>query len=78
MATLSIRKLDDHLYERIGQSARQNHRSIEAEVREILSNALPAHDHLMSDLRAFHARMRDQHGELPDSAPLIRSMRDSE
>jgi hypothetical protein len=78
MASLSIRKLDDRLYERLGLSAKRNNRSLEAEVREILSNALPAHATLMNDLRNYHARMRATHGELPDSTPLIRAMRDEE
>jgi plasmid stability protein len=78
MATLSIRKLDDRLYERLGLRAKSNNRSLEAEVRDILEGALPAHDSLISDLRNYHAKMRALHKELPDSTPLIRAIRDEE
>jgi plasmid stability protein len=78
MATLSIRKLDDALYDRLGLRAKRNNRSLEAEVREILNNAVPGLDELSGDLRAFHQKMRDRYGELPDSTPLIRAMRDEE
>jgi plasmid stability protein len=78
VATLSIRKLDDALYDRLGLRAKRNNRSLEAEVREILSNAVPGLDELNGDLRAFHQKMRSRHGELPDSTPLIRAMRDEE
>jgi plasmid stability protein len=36
MPSLLIRKLDDALHERIKQRARANHRSMEAEAREML------------------------------------------
>lgn len=78
MATLSIRKLDDALYDRLGIRAKRNNRSLEAEVRDILNDAVPSHDALMSDLRSFHKAMRKRYGELPDSTPLIRAMRDEE
>ena len=39
MATLTIRNLDNKTVERLKQHARQNERSLEAEVRHILNNA---------------------------------------
>jgi plasmid stability protein len=78
MATLSIRKLDDALYDRLGIRAKRNNRSLEAEVRDILNEAVPGLDELNADIRSFHKKMRDRFGELPDSTPLIRAMRDEE
>ena len=78
MATLSIRKLDDALYDRLGTRAKRNNRSLEAEVRDILNEAVPGLDELNSDIRSFHKKMRARFGELPDSTPLIRKMRDEE
>jgi plasmid stability protein len=78
MATITIRKVDEALRERLGLRARLNNRSLEAEVRAILSEAAPPHAELMAGLRDFQARMRAKHGVLPDSTPLIRQMRDEE
>ena len=39
MATLTIRNLDDKTVERLKRHARQNGRSLQAEVRHILNNA---------------------------------------
>jgi plasmid stability protein len=78
MATLTIRSLDDALYGRLRQRAKANRRSLEAEVREILSENAPPHDALIEDLVAFHKEMAAKHGHLPDSVGLIRKMRDEE
>lgn len=78
MASLTIRKLDDELYRRIGIRAKQNERSIEAEVREILAQNVPSKHEIAMELAEYQLRMRAKHGELPDSGDLIRQMRDSE
>lgn len=44
MATLTIRKLDDSIYSRLGARAKGNNRSLEAEVREILKESAQAFD----------------------------------
>lgn len=75
MATLTIRQLDDEVYERLRQRARANKRSLEAEARHLLddvSRDLPA---LVEDLAAFHDRMVAKHGLLPDSTETVREMR---
>jgi len=76
MASLTIRKLDEDLYRRIGIRAKQNSRSIEAEVREILANSVPSKQDIAQELAEYQLRMRAKHGELPDSGALIREMRD--
>ncbi|HYG29638.1 MAG TPA: hypothetical protein VD887_05415 [Allosphingosinicella sp.] len=75
MATLTIRQLDDEVYERLRERARANNRSLEAEARNLLderSRDLPA---LVEDLLEFHDRMVAKHGLLPDSTELIRELR---
>lgn len=78
MATLTIRQLDDEVYERLRERARANKRSLEAEARYLLderTSDLPA---LVEDLEAFHERMVAKHGLLPDSVEAIREMRGAE
>ncbi len=75
MATLTIRQLDDEVYDRLKERARTNKRSLEAEARHVLDERtrdLPA---LVEDLRAFQKRMIAKHGLLPDSTQTIREMR---
>ncbi|HEX8363840.1 MAG TPA: hypothetical protein VF603_00990 [Allosphingosinicella sp.] len=75
MATLTIRQLDDEVYERLRERARANNRSLEAEARNLLDERtrdLPA---LVEDLLEFHDRMVAKHGLLPDSTELIRDLR---
>jgi plasmid stability protein len=78
MATLTIRRLDDEIYQRLRERARSNGRSLEAEVREILTEKSQTVASLVDELIDFHKEMVGRHGILPDSAPLIREMRDSE
>ena len=75
MATLTIRQLDDEVYDRLKQRARANKRSLEAEARQLLDERtrdLPA---IVEDLLDFHDRMVAKHGLLPDSTQTIREMR---
>ncbi|MGZ8285599.1 MAG: FitA-like ribbon-helix-helix domain-containing protein [Allosphingosinicella sp.] len=78
MATLTIRRLDDQVYEALRERARSNGRSLEAEVREILAEEARTADALVEELIGFHEEMIRRHGVLPDSTTLLREMRDSE
>jgi plasmid stability protein len=81
MATLTVRKFDDALYARLGERARQNRRSLEAEARVILDRALAQPEPF--DLDAWQARVRQRReniharfGPTPDSVALVRAVRD--
>jgi len=78
MATLTIRQLDDAVYERLKARARENNRSLEAEVRVILDERTRSRTETVARLRAFQDSMIAKHGYLPDSTELIRQMRDEE
>ena len=68
MATLTIRDLDEELRARLRVRAAQHGRSMEAEVREILRDALatpPAEPHLGSRIRQRFATIGGVELELP-------------
>lgn len=78
MATLTIRKLDDAVYERLKREAAENHRSLEAEARAQLQRSF--------DLDAWVERQRETVQEMrlryddprEDSVATIRAVRDGE
>ena len=78
MATLTIRRLDDAVYEALKERARSNGRSLEAEAREILKQKASPRDALVERLLAFHREVAQRHGVFSDSTPIIRQMRDDE
>jgi plasmid stability protein len=78
MASLTIRRLDDNVYEALKTRARCNGRSLEAEAREILTARTRSRADLVDDLRAFNREMVERHGVLPDSTELLREMRETE
>lgn len=78
MATLTVRKLDDAVYERLRVQAQANNRSLEAEARHVIEQRVRSTDELVDDLQNFHARMIEKHGYLGDSTALIRAARDEE
>jgi len=75
MATLTIRQLDDQVYERLKARARANKRSLEAEARLLLDERCRDTGTIVDDLVSFHDRMVGRHGYLPDSGDMIRDMR---
>ena len=78
MATLTIRRLPDEVYESLRERARTNRRSLEAEAREILTERTQGLEAMLEDLVDFHREMIAKHGYLPDSTPILREMRDEE
>jgi len=62
MATMTIKKLPDDLYERLKSSAERHRRSINAEAIVCLQRSLgvaPAADDILADLRSVRERARD-------------------
>jgi len=77
MATLTIRQLDDQVYEALKRDAKANHRSIEAEARLRLGGSAGGitPDDMVARLRA--ARI-ETGPDYEGSVALIRSIRDEE
>ncbi|GBD12133.1 hypothetical protein HRbin24_00133 [bacterium HR24] len=53
---LSIKKVPDHLYERLRERARRNHRSLQGELLAILESALAPQGRSLEDL---HRRVQE-------------------
>ncbi len=78
MATLTVRKLDDGVYARLGQRAKRNNRSLEAEARVILEASERPIGEVIEELRRIRERTAKLHGPMEGSAALIRAIRDEE
>lgn len=77
MAQLTVRKLDEDLVRRLKVRAAQKGRSAEAEHRAILREVLTGNaDDFWEEARKMRDELREKYGTFPDSAPLIRRMRD--
>ncbi len=76
MDTVTIRNLDGEIVERLKYKAKQNGRSLEAEVRELLKQA--ADRKATEELLAIADRIAAMTPDVPqtDSAELIREDRD--
>lgn len=80
MATLTVRRLDDNLYKRLGERARRNNRSLEAEVRDILEREAGKSAFDIETWLAEARKLRQQTPARPDgktSLDLLREERDS-
>ena len=78
MANVTIRNLDDDVVARLKERAKANRRSLEAELRTLLSEA--AHRPSREDFLKLAKRIRDMTPDVPqtDSTLLIREDRDSD
>ena len=79
VATLTVRKLSEETYEGLGARAKKNHRSLEAEVRDILDREVKTFD-----MRAWIADLRVDREKNPITLPpgmnalsLLREERDA-
>jgi len=75
MATLTIRNLDDNVYDRLKREARANHRSVEAEARLRLGQHPASQENWAERLRAAAL---DCGPDYEGSVALIRAIRDEE
>jgi phosphopantothenoylcysteine decarboxylase/phosphopantothenate--cysteine ligase len=76
MATLTIRDLDDAVYERLKLRAAENHRSLEDEVAHLLDERSRSNRSFVETLRAANQDMIARRGVLSDSSEIIRQIRD--
>ena len=78
MATLTIRQLDDSVYEQLKRDAKANHRSIEAEARYRLAQpkGSPGGSESLAD--RFRKVLITPASGYEGSVALIRSIRDEE
>ncbi len=78
MANVTIRNLDDGVVERLKAQAKAHHRSLEAELRHVLTQAAAQHERMAAFRRdAARIRARTPKDRLQtDSTLLIREDRD--
>lgn len=78
MADVKVRKLDDWVVEAIKARARRAGRSLEEELRRVITDtALKAQHEFADRSAAWRKAMRRKHGTFSDSTPLIREDRDT-
>ena len=76
MAALTVRKLDDVVYEGLKEQARSNHRSVEAEVRVILTQSIrPSREQVLKEAEAIRRSLVGRY--TGDPTAEIREDRDS-
>jgi len=79
MTDVEIRKLDDRVVQSFRARARQAARSLEAELRQTLTEvARERRAALLGEINAFRDELRAKHGEMPDSTLLIREIREED
>ena len=76
MASVTIRNLDDDVVAKLKARAKANHRSLEAELRQLLSDA--ARETARQDFIAAARRIREMTPNTPqtDSVEILRELRD--
>jgi plasmid stability protein len=79
MADVKIRKLDDWVVASFRARAKRAGRSLEAELRQTLTDvACARRAALLGEINAFRDELRARYGEMPDSTPLIREIREKD
>ena len=79
MATITIRNVDDAVYERLKREAKANHRSLEAEARARIERHVPPAAKPERDWAEEFRRVAIDPGpDYEGSVALIRSIRDEE
>lgn len=77
MAEIRVRNLDDKVVGEFKDRAKRHGRSLEAELRELITcEAFRPRRELLDDLKGFRESIRAKYGTLPDSTPFIREERD--
>ncbi len=77
MGDVRVRNLDDNVVAEFKDRAKRHGRSLEAELREVLTaEAFRLRRELAERARQLRDELRAECGELPDSTPFIREERD--
>lgn len=76
MAQLLFRQLDEKIVNRLKKRAQEHGRSLEAEVRTILEEAVPDYEGAWKRIEQLHKRLKKSCRTFSDSAELIRENRD--
>ena len=77
MADVKVRNLDDWVLASHRARAQAAGRSVEEELRHVLTEAaLAARREAAEEFRAMRTYLRAKYGEMPDSTPGIRAERD--
>ena len=75
MPTLTVRNLDETILANLKRRARARHRSLEAEVRAILSlAAIPSSDAHIDEIRAIHDRILARREGKPLTSDSVRML----
>jgi len=78
MVDVKVRKLEDWVVETLRDRARRAGRSLEQELRQVLTEeALGAQRAAGGQFAALRCEMKKKHGTVSDSVPLIREDRDA-
>lgn len=77
MGDVRVRNLDDNVVAEFKDRARRHGRSLEAELREVLTTeAFRLRRELAAKAQQFREELRAKYGEFPDSTADIREERD--
>jgi plasmid stability protein len=78
MAQLLVRNLDDDVVASLKRRAADRKRSLQAEIRDILTEAAnPSRGELLATIDALRARSRPRHAGEPSAVDMIREDRDT-
>ena len=72
MSQILVRQLNEKVVDRLKKRARDNGRSLEAEVRTILQEAVADYERVWKRIEQFQKRLRKSGRKFSDSAALIR------
>jgi plasmid stability protein len=74
MAQVVVREIDDGIFAALKSRAKRHGRSLEAEIRIVLSEAARHHDtkKVWAAIDRFHAKLKRSRRHFADSASLIR------
>ena len=77
MTEVRIRNVDEWVVEWHRQKAKRTGRSLESELRDLLTTAALERKRAITDqMRADMEELRRKYGEFPDSTPFLREERD--